>query len=250
MTRFTEKATAITPSRELQPDEYFNETDHLIYCSKCNTPRQCRHELQGKVLIPSIRCKCQQKIFEQEEAQRKLHEKQMEIEHLKTSGLQDKALYDYTFARDNGINPEIKLAHNYVSNWEEMKANASGLLIWGDVGTGKSFFAGCIANALLEKGVPVLMTNFSRILNTLTGMHFEDRNQFINRKTRGGVSSPPASSIYSWLFHTGKTPVACSKARALRDAPLSLRQALPKTSPGLCRQNRDAAQTPGGLPDE
>ena len=90
----------------------------------------------------------------------------------------------YTFARDNGINPEIKLAHNYVSNWEEMKANASGLLIWGDVGTGKSFFAGCIANALLEKGVPVLMTNFSRILNTLTGMHFEDRNQFINSLNR------------------------------------------------------------------
>ena len=104
--------------------------------------------------------------------------------YLKTSGLQDKALYDYTFARDNGSNPEIKLAHNYVSNWEEMKANASGLLIWGDVGTGKSFFAGCIANALLEKGIPVLMTNFSRILNTLTGMHFEDRNQFINSLNR------------------------------------------------------------------
>ena len=62
--------------------------------------------------------------------------------------------------------------------------NGSGLLIWGDVGTGKSFFAGCIANALLEKGVPVLMTNFSRILNTLTGMHFEDRNQFINNLNR------------------------------------------------------------------
>ena len=103
MTRFTEKATAITPSRELQPDEYFNETDHLIYCSKCNTPRQCRHELQGKVLIPSIRCKCQQKIFEQEEAQRKLHEKQMEIEHLKTSGLQDKALYDYLNVEDPDV---------------------------------------------------------------------------------------------------------------------------------------------------
>ena len=100
MTRFTEKATAITPSRELQPDEYFNETDHLIYCSKCNTLRQCRHELQGKVLIPSIRCKCQQEIFEQEEVQRKLHEKQMEIEHLKTSSLQDKALYDYLNVED------------------------------------------------------------------------------------------------------------------------------------------------------
>ena len=103
MTTFTEKPTAITPNRELQSDEYFNETDHLIYCSKCNTPRQCRHELQGKVLIPSIRCKCQQKIFEQEEAQRKLHEKQMEIEHLKTSGLQDKALYDYLNVEDPDV---------------------------------------------------------------------------------------------------------------------------------------------------
>lgn len=55
------------------------------------------------VLIPSIRCKCQQEIFEQEEAQRKLHEKQMEIEHLKTSGLQDKALYDYLNVEDPDV---------------------------------------------------------------------------------------------------------------------------------------------------
>jgi DNA replication protein DnaC len=184
MTKFIEKPTAITPNRELPSDEYFNETEHLIYCSKCNAPRQRRYELQGKILIPSIRCKCQQEIFEQEEAKRKLYEKQMEIEHLKTSGLQDKALYDYTFDKDSGINPEMTLARNYVANWDEMKAKSSGLLLWGNVGTGKSFFAGCIANALLEKGVPVLMTNFSRILNTLTGMHFEGRNQFIDSLNR------------------------------------------------------------------
>ena len=38
----------------------------------------------------------------------------------------------------------------------------------GPVGTGKSFFAGCIANALLEQGERVMMTNFSRILNEMT----------------------------------------------------------------------------------
>ena len=65
-----------------------------------------------------------------------------------------------------------------------MKKENVGLLLMGPVGTGKSFFAGCIANALLEKGVPVLMTNFSRILNTLSGMHFEDRNQFIDSLNR------------------------------------------------------------------
>ena len=184
MRKFTEELTNQVQTRELQPDEYFHESDRLIYCAKCHTPRQGRYTLQGRVFMPPIRCKCQQKLYNQEETKRKLLEKQAEIERMKASGLQDKALYDYTFDKDNGINPEMAYAHKYVENWEDMKANSSGLLLWGNVGTGKSFFAGCIANALLEKGVPVLMTNFSRILNTLTGMHFEDRNQFIDSLNR------------------------------------------------------------------
>lgn len=184
MRKFTEELTNQVPTRELQPDEYFHESDRLIYCAKCHTPRQGRYTLQGRVFMPPIRCKCQQKLYNQEETKRKLLEKQAKIERMKASGLQDKALYDYTFDKDNGINPEMAYAHKYVENWEDMKANSSGLLLWGNVGTGKSFFAGCIANALLEKGVPVLMTNFSRILNTLTGMHFEDRNQFIDSLNR------------------------------------------------------------------
>ena len=184
MRKFTEELTNQVPTRELQPDEYFHDSDNLIYCAKCHTPRQGRYTLQGRVFMPPIRCKCQQKLYDQEENRRKLLEKQAEIERMKASGLQDKALYDYTFDKDNGINPEMAYAHKYVENWEDMKANSSGLLLWGNVGTGKSFFAGCIANALLEKGVPVLMTNFSRILNTLTGMHFEDRNQFIDSLNR------------------------------------------------------------------
>jgi DNA replication protein DnaC len=71
-------------------------------------------------------------------------------------------------------------AHRYVERWAEMWETSTGLLLWGGVGTGKSFFAGCIANALLDQGVPVLMTNFARILNTLTGMYSQDRNDFID----------------------------------------------------------------------
>ena len=48
------------------------------------------------------------------------------------------------------------------------------------MGTGKSFIAGCIANALLDKGVPVLMTNFARLLNKLTDMYSGDRNAYID----------------------------------------------------------------------
>ena len=88
-------------------------------------------------------------------------------------------LYDYTFANDNGKNPLMDKARAYVENWKEAYKNNTGLLLFGDVGTGKSFFAGCIANALLDRDVPVLMTNFPTILNRLTGMFSEDRADFI-----------------------------------------------------------------------
>lgn len=56
--------------------------------------------------------RCQQELYDQEEAKRKLKENQMEIQRMKTSGLQDKAFYDYTFAKDSGVNPEMALAIN------------------------------------------------------------------------------------------------------------------------------------------
>ncbi|MGN8678217.1 ATP-binding protein [Oscillospiraceae bacterium HCP3S3_F4] len=169
----------LAPKQPLD-DEYRNEADGLIYCAKCHTPRQHRVQLNDRVLLPMVRCRCQQEAYEKEEAERKHQEFLMQVSRLKANGLQDKSLRDYTFANDKGYNPEIRKAHDYVAHWEEMKEKSLGLLLWGDVGTGKSFFAGCIANALLEKGIPVLMTNFSRILNTLTGMYSDDRNRFID----------------------------------------------------------------------
>ena len=55
--------------------------------------------------------------------------------------------------------------------------------MWGKVGTGKSYFAGCIANALMEKEIPVCMTNFATILNDLAAT-FEGRNDYISRLCR------------------------------------------------------------------
>ena len=168
-------------SRPLRDDEYINEADKLIYCSKCRTPRQCKIEHNAQTITLSIRCRCQQESDEQEEAKFQKRQRQIQIEHLKANGLHDKYLHDYTFANDKGYNTdEMKKAHRYVTEWDTMRSENRGLLLWGDVGTGKTFIAACIANALIEKGVPVLMTNFSKILNTLTPMFSGDRNAFID----------------------------------------------------------------------
>ena len=163
-----------------QDDEYINEADGLIYCSKCSTPRQCRMQYGEKTITPRVMCRCQREEYETEQADFQKCQHLMRIQRLKASGLQDRYLYDYNFANDKGYNPaEIKIARRYVAEWDTMKAKCTGLLLWGEVGTGKSFIAACIANALIERGVPVLMTNFSKILNTLTGMFNENRNRFI-----------------------------------------------------------------------
>lgn len=77
----------LSPRQPLE-DEYISETDGLIYCSKCHTPRQKKIEFLGKIMFPIIRCQCQQEQYEKEEAKRKHQEFLEHISRLKSSGLQ------------------------------------------------------------------------------------------------------------------------------------------------------------------
>ena len=81
----------LSPRQPLE-DEYISETDGLIYCSKCHTPRQKKIEFLGKIMFPIIRCQCQQEQYEKEEAKRKHQEFLEHISRLKSSGLQDLSL--------------------------------------------------------------------------------------------------------------------------------------------------------------
>jgi len=57
-------------------------------------------------------------------------------------------------------------------------------LLWGDVGTGKTFLAGCIANALMERNIPVLMTSLPKLLNALGGIYSGERNEYLQSLNR------------------------------------------------------------------
>ena len=118
-----------------------------------------------------------------EQRRRETEEQRKRIERIRRrreQGLQDRHLYNYTFANDNGQNPLMEKARAYVDGWDKAYTSNTGLLLFGDVGTGKSFFAGCIANALLDRDVSVMMTNFPTILSRLTGMFPEERIDYID----------------------------------------------------------------------
>ena len=163
----------------LREDEYLNESG-LICCSKCRPPRQKRIEISRRTIEPRCLCKCQQATQEKREQERKHQEFLDMVARNRSVGLPDSDLHRHTFENNLGYNPkQIVMAKRYVQHWEEFKKDSTGLLLWGNVGTGKSFIAGCIANALLDKGVPVIMTNFARLLNKLTDMYAGDRNAYV-----------------------------------------------------------------------
>ena len=140
---------------ELAEDEYINLSDGLIHCKKCGGQRQTVVPCFGKsgYFMPRCICQCQQEAEEQRKAAEERQRRMERIKRRKAQGLQDRYLYDYTFSNDNGQNPLMDKAHAYVENWKEAYKSNIGLLLFGDVGTGKSFFAGCIANALLDRDV-------------------------------------------------------------------------------------------------
>lgn len=171
------------PPAILQPQmgEYLDPVSGLIYCKICHTPRQCKVVIGGNLMLPRCTCQCQQERLRQEEEEEKARRFRLEIDRNRSIGLPNPSLRKQTFETDLGYNPEaMSRARNYVRHWEEFYKEGIGLLFWGSVGTGKSFLAGCIANALLDRGVRVMMTNCSRILNQLSGLRSGENNRFID----------------------------------------------------------------------
>ncbi len=181
MTNLTEVLAQSIPAAMPQiSDAYENPADGLLYCPHCHTPKQAKISFPGKEMVVDVLCQCQKQRRDQAIAVRKRQEQLDFITGMRANSLQNSNLKEYTFANDLGYTPELALAKRYVEQWDSMKAQNIGLLLWGGVGTGKSFFAGCIANALLAQGVPVLMTNFAKILGTVTGMYGMERQKFLS----------------------------------------------------------------------
>ena len=166
----------------VEPQDYVAE-DGLLYCGSCKTPKEAFFP-NGKKLFGRDRhpaeCRCRQATREKQEKEERARLHYEKVQRLKLQGFTDWAMQHWTFANDHGQNPQMQLAQRYVAHWSEMREKNVGLLLWGGVGTGKSFMAGCIANALMEQEVTVCMTNFARIMNELNNA-FSGRNEVVDR---------------------------------------------------------------------
>ena len=177
--------------------DYYND-DGLLVCGKCNTPKECRNELFGKIRTHRCLCKCGAERNEQE--MNKIRAGNMLLRYgtfkseaatsdfellswidardykicadlvkerkrlLKKICFPDADMSHWNFANDDGANEKVSaVMRKYAEHFDEMYEKGKGLLLFGKVGRGKSFHAACVGNFLIERGIPALMTDFARI---------------------------------------------------------------------------------------
>lgn len=176
--KLLENIASRTPVEAQEGD--YKGVNGLLYCGKCKTAKQVEIEVNGVKLTPYCLCRCQSEKYEKEKAEEKARALKEQIERNRRAGFPEVHMQKWTFEKDDRANEKTSdICHRYVDNFPKMKAKGKGLMFLGGFGTGKTFLAACIANALLDEGFSVLMTNFTRLVNTLFGMR-EGKQEYID----------------------------------------------------------------------
>lgn len=164
------------------PGDY--EENGIRMCGTCHQPKQARLDLGGGMRLVPVACACgeAEALEEQAALERKLFMAKIDGMQAEYS-VTDNAYRRMTFDQDDWKNAKISdVCRRYIAHWAEMKADNLGMLFCGTVGTGKSFFACSIVNALLEKKVCATVTNFPRLLNLLQSAR--ERQELIDHLQR------------------------------------------------------------------
>lgn len=149
--------------------DYRNE-DGLLMCGKCHTQKE--HVLtksDGTTRTVHCACDCSVEQNRREAEEKRKRDRMQYLDSMRRTGFPDAEMREWTFAKsDHSDQRNENIARKYVANFTAMREQGTGLLLCGQVGTGKSFLAAAIANELISQGTPCLMTNFSRLISRIS----------------------------------------------------------------------------------
>ena len=167
------------PTVEPGEKDYRGE-DGLLRCGVCGEPKEAFFEggflLGGKDRHP-VQCRCQREAKAKQEAEYREQQHRHTVFRLRQQGFQNPIMRKWTFDAAPIRTERLEQCRRYAERWDAVVSQNAGLLFWGDVGTGKSYLAACIANALIEKEVPVCMTNLAAVIDH----DFEGRMEYIQK---------------------------------------------------------------------
>ena len=168
------------------PDDYINPEDGLKYCGKCHTPKEAyfaeKHRFNGIDRHPTD-CKCAAEERERREAEMREFNRINHINLLRSEAFSDIPAADWRFENAPTMTKQLAKAKEYAEKWDDFSREGIGLLLFGNVGTGKSYAAGCIANALIDHMISVLYVDMTDVVNRMQGNFGADRDSYLKRIT-------------------------------------------------------------------
>ncbi len=165
----------------------YRDNEGFLTCGVCGKRKQMVFDFGnfGTRIVP-IMCECDKKEDAEFEERLKNAEAVRKCDEMFKFSLIDSRFKESTFEHyiENESNAKVlKIAKNYVEHFDELYAKNKGLLFYGEPGTGKSFLASCIANALLQKNVPLIVTSIIKLTNASSpfSKETEEQRKFIDK---------------------------------------------------------------------
>ena len=151
---------------EINEGDYYE--DGYWICGKCGERKQEQVEMEGhEPILRARQCRCMREVLKREEEEKKRREEEDRIKYLReTCGLGER----YRDARFENWREDLRkeksyrYCKSYAERFDEMLKKNQGLLLWGDVGSGKSWAAACITNYLVDHGISACMTSSMSIV--------------------------------------------------------------------------------------
>lgn len=147
----------------LRNSKTYTDSSGMIRCAICHEPRKAFIEEIGKYM--PVRCSCydreQKEQFEKEQIIR-VNQK------AESSPFYDSSYNKDIFSKDDSQESVVsKQCKAFVTHFDDVKRMGAGLIISGPLGTGKSFYAAAIVNAIKDKGISAIIVTTSRFISTI-----------------------------------------------------------------------------------
>lgn len=157
--------------------------DGLMYCDKCNHHANMWIDLPFGRRLVNCTCPCIDEENKRLEKQAEQQKKLAKAESNRRAGIESDEMRQWTFESDDGSRSRvIEIAKRYCAYFESCKADGFGMVFCGEVGTGKTFTAVCIANRLISQGYTVQVSNFADIVGKIQ-QDFSERNSCLKKLT-------------------------------------------------------------------